>query len=94
MSKWKADLDSKVMLADGSPVPVFLLANKCDTIEDQDEFEQKRVLFDKYVSEKGFDGWYETSAKDNVNINQAANKLIEKIIANEGRLAPPRNVTD
>lgn len=94
MSKWKADLDSKVMLADGSPVPCFLLANKSDTIEDQEEFEQKRILFDKYVSEKGFDGWYETSAKDNVNINQAANKLIEKIIANEGRLAPPRNVTD
>lgn len=54
---------------------------------------QKRVLFDKYVQEKGFDGWYETSAKDNVNINQAATKLIEKIIENEGRLAPPRLVS-
>ena len=53
VSKWKQDLDSKVsstrfehscsnskvMLADGSPVPCFLLANKCDTIDDQEEFE-------------------------------------------------------
>ena len=26
--KWKTDLDSKVQLADGSPVPCVLLANK------------------------------------------------------------------
>jgi hypothetical protein len=28
VTKWKADLDSKVTLADGSPVPCVLLANK------------------------------------------------------------------
>ena len=45
---------TQVMLADGSPVPCFLLANKCDVIEDIEEFETKKVLFDKFVQEKGF----------------------------------------
>ena len=81
------------MLADGTSVPCFLLANKCDTIENEEEFGKKKILFDKFVEEKGFAGWFETSAKDNININQAATKLIEKVIDNEGRLAPPRNMT-
>lgn len=32
--KWKTDLDSKVQLADGSPVPCVLLANKVGLISD------------------------------------------------------------
>ncbi|XP_054457691.1 ras-related protein Rab-32-like [Anoplopoma fimbria] len=28
--KWKGDLDSKVALSNGTPVPAVLLANKCD----------------------------------------------------------------
>ena len=28
VQKWKNDLDSKVMLPNGSPIPVVLLANK------------------------------------------------------------------
>jgi len=28
VSKWKEDLDSKVQLPDGSPIPCILLANK------------------------------------------------------------------
>ena len=31
VQKWKNDLDSKVTLADGSPVPCVLLANKVST---------------------------------------------------------------
>lgn len=28
VTKWKTDLDTKVTLADGSPIPTVLLANK------------------------------------------------------------------
>jgi GTPase SAR1 family protein len=28
--KWKREIDSKVTLPNGRPLPVFLLANKCD----------------------------------------------------------------
>ncbi len=32
---------------------------------------------------QGFAGWFETSAKDNVNINEAAEFLVQKIIEND-----------
>lgn len=37
VTKWKADLDAKVALPDGSPVPVVLLANKCDAHKEGDK---------------------------------------------------------
>ncbi len=30
IAKWKAEIDSKVLLPNGSPLPVILLGNKCD----------------------------------------------------------------
>lgn len=33
VQKWKQDLDSKVQLSDGSPIPCILLANKVRTIK-------------------------------------------------------------
>lgn len=59
-SQWKHDLDSKVRLASGSPVPAVLLANKCDQTEGNKELFS---LMDNYCKEKGFLGWFETSAK-------------------------------
>ena len=32
VQKWKNDLDSKVQLPDGSPIPCVLLANKVETL--------------------------------------------------------------
>lgn len=34
---------------------------------------------DEYVRENGFAGWYETSAKENVNIDEAARSLVNKV---------------
>ena len=34
---------------------------------------------DKYCQEKGFIGWYETSAKENINIDEASKTLVEKV---------------
>lgn len=34
---------------------------------------------DKYCEEKGFLQWYETSAKENINIEPAAKFLVEKV---------------
>ncbi len=33
VTKWKTDLDNKVQLPDGSPIPCVLLANKVNFIE-------------------------------------------------------------
>lgn len=38
---------------------------------------------DNYCQDKGFIGWFETSAKDNVNIDQACRALVAKILEND-----------
>lgn len=60
VSKWKHDLDSKVKLANGSPIPSVLLANKCDQ---KKENVNNKALMDNFCKETGFLGWFETSAK-------------------------------
>lgn len=34
---------------------------------------------DEYVKENGFAGWFETSAKENVSIEDAAKALVNKV---------------
>lgn len=34
---------------------------------------------DEYCKEKGFSGWFETSAKENINIEEAAKYLVNKV---------------
>ncbi|KAB1275299.1 Ras-related protein Rab-32, partial [Camelus dromedarius] len=58
--KWKSDLDSKVHLPNGSPIPAVLLANKCDQKKDGG---QNPPQMDQFCKEHGFSGWFETSAK-------------------------------
>lgn len=60
VSKWKHDLDSKVKLANGNPIPSVLLANKCDQ---KKESSNNTALMDSFCKENGFLGWFETSAK-------------------------------
>ena len=38
---------------------------KVTTLKSED-FDKKRALFDKFVEEKGFSGWYETSGRLNI----------------------------
>ncbi|XP_037837537.1 ras-related protein Rab-32a isoform X4 [Kryptolebias marmoratus] len=80
VSKWKHDLDSKVKLANGNPIPAVLLANKCDQ---KKETSNNATLMNNFCKEAGFLGWFETSAKDNINVDEAARFLVENILAND-----------
>ncbi|XP_058804078.1 ras-related protein Rab-32 isoform X4 [Phymastichus coffea] len=75
--KWKQDLDSKVQLPDGTPIPCILLANKCDQQKDGSLISSNRI--EEYCKENNFVGWFETSAKENINIEQAATFLVDKV---------------
>ncbi|XP_058804053.1 ras-related protein Rab-32 isoform X2 [Phymastichus coffea] len=79
--KWKQDLDSKVQLPDGTPIPCILLANKCDQQKDGSLISSNRI--EEYCKENNFVGWFETSAKENINIEQAATFLVDKILQND-----------
>ncbi|XP_054736696.1 mucin-5AC isoform X1 [Anastrepha obliqua] len=91
VSKWKEDLDSKVQLPDGSPIPCILLANKCD--QEKQGIVTSPEKMDEYVQENGFAGWYETSAKENINIDEAARALVNKILLND-RLISDADLAD
>lgn len=79
--KWKQDLDAKVTLPDGNPIPCVLLANKCD--QPKEGVANNGAKIDEFVRENKFSAWFETSAKDNVNIDEAAKALVQKILEND-----------
>jgi len=81
VAKWKHDLDSKVQLADGTPVPCVLLANKCDMAKEG--LVNNPQQMDDYCRDRGFVGWYETSAKENINVDDAAKCLVNFILEKE-----------
>jgi len=82
VAKWKNDIDCKVTLPpDDRPIPVVLLANKCDLA--RDGWHKTPPQMDKYCEENSFIGWFETSAKENINIDKAAKFLVQKILEND-----------
>ncbi|TMS02233.1 Ras-related protein Rab-38 [Larimichthys crocea] len=76
--KWKGDLDSKVALSNGRAVPAVLLANKCD--QRRHGLCPKLPKLENFSREYGFVGWFETSAKDNTNIDAAITCLVKNIM--------------
>lgn len=59
--KWKGDLDSKVALSNGRPVPAVLLANKSD--QQKHGLCSKLPKLETFSKDHGFIGCYKTSAK-------------------------------
>ncbi|KAF7697174.1 ras-related protein Rab-38 [Silurus meridionalis] len=79
--KWKDDLDTKVTLNNGKPVPVVLLANKSD--QSRDGLSTQIPKLETFCKENGFVGCFETSAKENTNVEAAIKCLVENILAHE-----------
>lgn len=94
VQKWKNDIDSKVTIpGTDEPIPVVLLANKIDMAKD--EFSKSKEQMDRFCKENKFTAWFETSAKDNSNIDQAATALVGAILENVKNVTEvdtPKNV--
>jgi Ras-related protein Rab-7L1 len=71
--KWKRDVDSKCSLADGSPIPCMLLANKCDMQHRQVDQTEIHEFYKDY----NFVGWTETSAKEGTMVNDSMTFLVD-----------------
>ncbi|XP_067312216.1 ras-related protein Rab-32 [Pseudorasbora parva] len=80
---WKHELDCQVMLKNGRPIPAVLLANKCDETK---VCQRKASLLEKICKEKGFIGWFQTSAKENINVDKAAEFLVKHILQTNDEL--------
>nr|XP_018917622.1 PREDICTED: ras-related protein Rab-32-like [Bemisia tabaci] len=74
--KWLTDLREKVALYDGSPVPVVLLANKCDIAGAAIPTETIK----KFCRDHGIEKWFPTSAKEDINIDEAMDYLIDRAL--------------
>lgn len=81
---WKKDLDNKVLLPNGKAIPAVLLANKSDLVGEG--FLGNINQLEEYCKEKGFEGWFETSAKENTGIEEAARFLVSKILLNDDKV--------
>ncbi|XP_066522706.1 ras-related protein Rab-38 isoform X1 [Hoplias malabaricus] len=82
--KWKEDLDAKLGVDGEKAVPAVLLANKCD--QNRDLLPNNVLKMEQFCQEHGFITWFQTSAKENVNIDEAADCLVKHILANETEL--------
>lgn len=80
--KWKTDLDSKVRLPpDDRPIPVILLGNKSDLVEERDTLSDQEMT--QYCQDHGFCGYFETSAKTGDGIDKAFMFLVKEIFKND-----------
>lgn len=73
---WKNDVEKKVALSNGSPVPCLLLANKIDLPSPNVKEEEIKAL----CNNNSFIGWNKISVKDNTNIEQSMNFLVEEML--------------
>jgi len=92
--EWKKDIDHKVFLPDGNPIPCLLVAHKCDLLGGPGDINEKRL--DKICSEHGFIGWTAASAKENINVNKLYETTAREVLINEEKWAPadPEPVID
>ncbi|GFW51135.1 ras-related protein Rab-32 [Trichonephila clavipes] len=90
--RWKTDLDTKVSLPDGSKIPCVLLANKCDLPPEGPV--ANPASMDEFCKEKGFSGWFLTSAKDNVNVDEASRFLVRKILESQDSIVADETSND
>lgn len=79
-TKWKNDIDHKVYLPDDTPIPCVLLCNKCDL---PNRITRSQAEMDKFCKDHGFINWFETSAKENRNVDDACGFLINKILEHD-----------
>ena len=78
---WMDDIDAKVQSNKGETVPTLLLGNKIDL--KTDSWEQKASEIKEYAKQHKYLNFFETSAKDGTNLNEAIEALVKYIIDNE-----------
>eukprot|EP01013_Petalomonas_cantuscygni_P016143 TRINITY_DN33098_c0_g1_i1.p2 TRINITY_DN33098_c0_g1~~TRINITY_DN33098_c0_g1_i1.p2 ORF type:complete len:215 (-),score=39.95 TRINITY_DN33098_c0_g1_i1:197-841(-) len=88
VSTWKDDIDYKVLMPDGNPIPCVLVANKCDLPENPPRSDE---WLDQYARRHGFVGWVRTSARENTRVDDAFHMLIDHVLELH---APPQQPSE
>jgi Ras-related protein Rab-32 len=79
VAQWKTEIDTWASNHDdgsGGPLPVVLLANKCDLLTDVQQSFIAGAQMEKVCRDHNFAAWFVTSAKDGSNVDEAILKLV------------------
>ncbi|CAH3170186.1 unnamed protein product, partial [Porites lobata] len=76
--KWKKDLDRKCTLPNGNTIPCILVGNKSDLATRPVE----KDIIEKMCRENGFLGWTEMSVKEDINVTETMNYLLQELLDN------------
>ncbi|XP_074609934.1 ras-related protein Rab-7L1-like [Acropora palmata] len=76
--KWKKDLDTKCTLPNGQTIPCILVGNKSDLSTRPVE----KDMIDKMCHENGFLGWTEMSVKEDINVTETMEYLLQELMEN------------
>ncbi len=92
VQKWKNDIDTKVLLPNGDNIPVILFANKCDLTKEF--FYDSKKIIDDFCEKYGFLTWFNTSAKNDIGIDEGINVLVNKILETYMKPKKPQNIVN
>jgi len=92
VTAWKEDIDKKITLSNGEPIPVFLFGNKCD-LPAAEHFPITGAEISRFVQDHKFTQHFDTSAKDNINLDDAMKRIAETILL-KGALKGAENPND
>ncbi|KAH7693607.1 Ras family protein [Aphelenchoides avenae] len=76
--RWKKDLDSKLVLDDGEPIPAILVANKCDL-----DGSISSAELEKTAKQAGFKASFQVSAKTGMGVEDAMSYLLRNVVLAE-----------
>lgn len=76
---WKNVVEEESVFIDGGKIPFFLVQNKIDLISEE---EKQKIESDSknFCEENEFVHYFLTSAKENININESMNYLLDHVI--------------
>ncbi|KAK8897685.1 rab32, member RAS oncoprotein [Tritrichomonas musculus] len=80
--QWKEEIDKFVCTNKKKPIPVVLIANKIDLIENNLFFVTKEQI-ENFVSENNFVAYFRTSCRFRANVREAVNFQIKYILTND-----------
>lgn len=75
--KWKNSIDEITKFPDSSDLPMIIIENKCDLVEN---FEDTETQFKEFYMKNKFINGFRTSSKNSFNINESMDFLIKHII--------------
>ncbi len=74
----------QVLLPDGRPIPTVLVGNKCDQPAAPACADAARL--EQAARDGGFRGWFASSARDDINVEAAARRLVEAVFEDRERM--------